>query len=384
MRYCKCCLATDLRPNAQFNSDGICIACQFSFHQSWSSGDPYLRLQQLNTWIAELSRRRGRRRVNERYDCAVGVSGGKDSTRQALWVRDRLGLNPLLVCCGYPPIQMTEIGGKNLANLIKYGFDVEVVTPAPQSSAKLSKLAFYRFGNVCKSTELALFASVPRVAVEKKIPLIFWGENPATQVGDAAALGENIFDGNLLREVNTLVEGGYDWLRDGALEQKCRAYEYPSTEVMRDSGVSLVYLGPVWDDWGEDDNAEFAALAGLELRPGDSEDTGDISGACMLDEEFTNINMMIKYYKFGFGRATDLMNTLIRSAKISRVDAIDWVNRYDGVCSDRIIQKYCDYIGIEVSEFWIVVDRYVNKKLFRCEEGSRPIPRFKVGESLSS
>lgn len=382
MRYCKRCLATDLRPNAEFSDDGVCIACQFSFDQSWSSNNPGLRLEQLKTWLTELRRRRGRKHVNPRYDCAVGVSGGKDSTRQALWVRDRLGLNPLLVCCGYPPVQMTEIGGNNLSNLIRHGFDIEVVTPAPQSSAKLSRESFYQFGNVCKSTELALFASVPRVAVEKKIPLIFWGENPATQVGDAAALGENIFDGNRLREVNTLVEGGYDWLRQVASDQKCKAYEYPSPEDMRGAGVSLIYLGPVWDDWGEDDNAEFAALEGLELRPGDSSDTGDISGACMLDEEFTNINMMIKYYKFGFGRATDLMNTLIRSGKISRSEAIDWVERYDGVCSDRIIGKYCSYIDIAVSEFWLVVDRYVNKNLFMCEEGSRPRPRFTVGENL--
>ena len=91
---------------------------------------------------------------------------------------------------------------------------------------------------------------------------------------------------------------------------------------------------------------------------------------------------MIKYYKFGFGRATDLMNTLIRSGKISRSEAIDWVERYDGVCSDRIIGKYCNYIDIAVSEFWSVVDRYVNKNLFMCEEGSRPRPRFTVGENL--
>ena len=40
---------------------------------------------------------------------------------------------------------------------------------------------------------------------------------------------------------------------------------------------------------------------------------GDISGASMIDEEFTNINMMIKYYKFGFGRATDTINERIRA-----------------------------------------------------------------------
>ena len=37
-------------------------------------------------------------RKGNSFDCIIGVSGGKDSTRQALWVRDKLNLNPLLVC----------------------------------------------------------------------------------------------------------------------------------------------------------------------------------------------------------------------------------------------------------------------------------------------
>ncbi len=79
------------------------------------------------------------------------------------------------------------------------GFDVEVVTPAPQSSAQLSLASFKRFGNICKSTEMALYSVVPRVAISKKIPLILWGENDALQVGDSGAAGKNYFDANNLR-----------------------------------------------------------------------------------------------------------------------------------------------------------------------------------------
>ena len=51
------------------------------------------------------------------------MSGGKDSTRQALYVRDKLGLRPLLACLSYPPQQVTERGVNNLSNLIELGFD---------------------------------------------------------------------------------------------------------------------------------------------------------------------------------------------------------------------------------------------------------------------
>ena len=71
----------------------------------------------------------------------------------------------------------------------------------------------------------------------------------------------------------------------------------------------------------------------------------------MLDEEFTNINMMLKYYKFGFGRATDLVNELIRDERISRDEAIKIVKKYDGLCSNRIIKNYCTYVGITQKRF---------------------------------
>ena len=58
----------------------------------------------------------------------------------------------------------------------------------------------------------------------------------------------------------------------------------------------------MWDDWSNFDNATYASLHGLTLRPNEEIDTGDLSNASMLDEEFTNINMMLKYYKYGFGR----------------------------------------------------------------------------------
>ena len=47
------------------------------------------------------------------------------------------------------------------------------------------------------------------------IKLIFWGENPALQVGDSLTGGfKDPFDGNNLRYLNTLVEGGEDWMDD--------------------------------------------------------------------------------------------------------------------------------------------------------------------------
>ncbi|MBU3848354.1 MAG: N-acetyl sugar amidotransferase [Candidatus Acinetobacter avistercoris] len=373
MIYCKKCLTTNLRPNAHF-VNGICIACNYSHIDN---NDSTFKLELLKQKILQSNL------SNENtstYDCIIGVSGGKDSTRQAHWVRDRLGLRPLLVCCAYPPEQMTQIGADNLSNLIKMGFDLIVATPAPQTAAKLALKTFKKFGNVCKASEMSLFSTVPRLAIDLGVNTIFWGENPALQVGDSAVEGQDEFDGNNLRKLNTLTAGGTEWLHDVIIDDYLsNHYMYPDEVEFEKNKINIFYLGPAWDDWGNESNSIYAALQGLTLRPGDEIETGDLSNASMLDEEFTNINMMLKYYKFGFGRATDSMNEKIRLGYISREEAIKVVDKYDGVCSDNIIEKFSNYVGIEVNEFWEIVNQWINSDLFNINHGGRPTKKFKVG-----
>lgn len=376
MRYCKTCLTTDLRPNAVFYGDN-CIACHYNSDNATNYDYKFQllrnRIENIKNEVSSTSE----------FDCLVGVSGGKDSTRQALWVREKLGLNPLLVCCTYPPLQMTDIGAHNLENLAKHDFDLITVCPSPDTARRLAKAAFFHFGNVCKASEIALFASVPRIAIDYDIPIIFWGENPATQVGDSAVLGEDEFDGNNLRNLNTLSTGGEQWIRDVVNhEAQASFYQYPSADEFQRKNIQILYLGPAWDNWSMETNSIFSSMYGLKYRIGDELFTGDSLGSSMLDEEFTNINMMLKYYKFGFGRATDLANEMIRLGTTTREDSIPMVKQYDGLCSDKIIERFCEFIDISVDEFWQHTHTVVNPELFYIPESGRPIPKFEVGIGL--
>ena len=374
MKYCKKCLSTNLRPGGKF-INGFCSPCYYDGNKSNKNFKIKLKLFK----ELYLESRKGQKN-KKAYDCIVGVSGGKDSTRQAQWVRDRLGLRPLLICVAYPPKQMTHIGAKNLSNIIDMGFDLITVTPSPKTSCKLSLESFRKFGNVSKSSEKALFSSVPRLAIDLGVNTIFWGENSATQVGESSILGKDVFDANNLRKLNTLKSGGDDWLFENAGLRKGSHYIYPDEIAFKKKKINIYFLGPVWDDWSMANNSTYASLHGLTLRPFDEKKTGDISNASMLDEEFTNINMMIKYYKFGFGRATDYVNEEIRQGIMSREEGIRKVEKYDGICDDSIIQSYCDYVKIEIDEFWKIVYSFTNKKLFDIKEGVvRPIRKFKIG-----
>lgn len=92
------------------------------------------------------------------------------------------------------------------------------------------------------------------------------------------------------------------------------------------------------------------------------------------------VNQMLKYYKFGFGFTTDEACYDIREGRLTREDAIWLVKEYDGRCGEKYIQEFCNYIDITEEEFWRVIDRHVNKKLFyKDEKTGRWIPKFEVG-----
>jgi hypothetical protein len=193
-------------------------------------------------------------------------------------------------------------------------------------------------------------------------------------------LGEDEFDASNLRNMNTLSAGGDDWISQQIGYAKGEHYIYPNQIEFQKQKINIFYLGPAWDDWSNQNNSTYAALNGLTLRPGEEDITGDISNASMLDEEFTNINMMIKYYKYGFGRATDFVNESIRVGEMTREDGVRLVERYDGVCDDSIISSYCKYIDITRQEFWSVVHSYTNKDLFDIIHGTdRPRRKFSIG-----
>ena len=372
MRYCDNCLTTSLRPNAEFKN-GVCIACLYS-----KTENEHVNAKEY--WLASIKENIKKSRRKNAHDCIVGISRGKDSLRQALWVRDKLGVDPLLVCVSYPPKQMSETGAQNLENIIRHGFDLININPAPETSMKLTRYCFQNFGNLCKATELALHAGVPKIAIAKGVRNILWGENPALQVGDAGVLGDSPIDGSKHRNLNTLTEGGMDWM--SCDQHKKFWYHYPTELEFERKKIKIYYLGPVWEDWSTINNATYSMFNGLTPSPLPPLETGDLTQSSMLDEEFTNINMLLKYFKFGFGRATDYVNEEIRNGRMSRDQAIKIVEIYDGKCSDDIIERFCRYIEISIQEFWDVVRKYTNQDIFNCDKiGSRPEKKFIVGEN---
>ena len=358
--YCARCVEPSSRPDSNFDSDGVCFPCRYA--ETLDEIDWQARARELDRICAW-----GRETSLGAYDCIIGVSGGKDSHRQSFFVRDELGLKPLLVSCVYPPEQQTERGARNLANLIGHGFDVHMVGPAPKTSKRLMRHSFRSHGNLFKITELALYAAMPRVAIANGIPLIFLGENPALNFG--GNVGSLNGDGNMQRLHHTLAGARVEPLLKAGFERKdLYWYDYPSEEDFTRANIRIVYLGYYMKDFNDVANSRFAIEKGLEVREGvhaDPAETGSINPADAVDDDFVHVNQFLKYLKFGFGKVTQQAAVKARYGTITRARALDLVRKYDGKCSPRFIAILCHYLGIDEKDFWEVAERYRDLDLWQ-------------------
>ncbi len=378
MKYCKNCLENDVRPSAKFDKNGICSTCNYFSHFN-KNFDEEERIKV----ISEIIKKNKKRSF---FDCILGVSGGKDSTRQALWIREKLNLKPLLVCCTYPPEQLTDVGAANLSNLIELGFDILVTGPAPGAWKEFLKQGF-KTGNYLRAPELALYSSLPQIAIKYKINLIFWGEGGNDKITDPKLYNKKKeYDGNSQRKANTLKNCDVSWLTPFVKDKaKLIPYKYPSEKEFKDNNIQIIYIGWFMKNWSIMNNAKYSALNGLSLRKDHVKNTSDLYGTMALDEDWVHINQMIKYFKFGYGRATDYLNYEIRNKNIKRKTAIKLVEKYDGACSEKYIKDFCKYLNISKDEFWNTVSKFVNRDLFTInnkKDGKKFIPKFKVGEGL--
>jgi N-acetyl sugar amidotransferase len=357
VKLCTNCVNPDTRPNIFFDAQGLCPVCQHARDAAavdWKRRR--MEIEEIAAW--------GRANCRGAYDCMVTVSGGKDSMRQAFFARDELGLNPLLVSSVYPPEQMADRGAKNLANLVAHGFDTLTVGVNPQAWKRIMKQCFMRYSNICKHTDMALYAIPIHVAIAYQIPLVFLGENPVHTIGERH--GRTDGDASAMKHSNTV--GGGDvsgLLANDVTPHDLHFFKYPSDDHMHRANLRIQYLGYYIEDWSGYRNGQFAMERGLLRREGGPEKTGDLWGFTGVDDDFRLVNQLIKYVKLGFGHVTDQCIERITAKEMTRDEAIDLIKQFDGKCDRSYILAFCNYLGISEEEFWSAVERVRNPDIWK-------------------
>jgi len=371
MKYCKICVQPDTRPRIKFDKNGICFACKFEeARKAVNWGKREEELKEIIHWTKKNNR--------GNHDCVIGVSGGKDSTFQSLYAKEKMGLNCLLV--NLAPDGITRWGAHNMENLIQHGFDAMIYRPNPKIWKEAIKYSFYKFGNPVKPTEYPLFAVSYITALRFGIPLIIQGENAGATLGVCEGLGS---DGNALNvNLGNTLNGGnaFDWEVDGITLKDLIWYQFPDKNEIQKAVIRAIYLNYYVKEWSFWGNTEFAEKQGLTKRQEhDPLLAGRLNPYCSIDSDIQIINQMIKYYKFGFGFVTDEVCYAIREGRMNREEGVNLVKKYDGKCGENYIKEFCSYIDISIDEFWKVIDLFVNKDLFKKSKAGEWKPKFEAG-----
>ncbi len=347
--FCKKCVTSNQRPRIEFDEHGVCNACNYAYKKQfvidWSERQRELR--------ELLDRHRSR---NGRYDVVVPVSGGKDSGFVAHQIKHRYGMHPLTVT--WAPHIYTDVGWNNLQSFVHSGFDNILGTPNGRVNRTLTRLSFELLGDPFQPFIYGQHAFPFRIAVNYKIPLVFYGENGEAEYGGATR-NENQ-RGNAIEDFKDFYFSGLppaDLVKHGIAESDLQSYRVPAYEELKQTGIEMHWFG-YHNKWLPQENYYYAVEhCGFRANP-DGRSEGTYSKYSSLDDRIDGFHFYLSYIKFGLGRATRDASQEIRSGHITREEAIALVKKYDGEFPGKWFKDFLDYTELTEERFWEVIDSF--------------------------
>ena len=372
MNYCKRCLYPDTKPQLVFDENGICSACKN--HELKEKIDWKSKEKELKEILEKF------RSKNNYYDCIIPVSGGKDSHFQTYTIKEKFGLNPLVV--NFHPLDQTEIGKKNLDNLKKLGVDCIEFSPNPNVYLNLARFGLKKLGDFQWPEHIGIFTVPVQIAVKYKIPLIIWGENPQFEYGQPTDISiDTILDRKWLEK-----NGGYfldkikpqDMIKHGFELNDIQPYLYPSDEEINQAGVTGIFLGSYikWDIF-----KQLETVKTIGFQENDEPIEGTFNKWENLDVYFTVFHDYFKFLKYGFGRATDHASIEIMHGRISREQGLKLVKQYEGKIPRKYLKKFLEFADMSMDDFIGICNEFTNKEIFKVDENQNVV-RDKSGEVI--
>jgi len=365
-QYCANCVLPRTRPNINFDLDGRNCNCIFSSKNK--NIDWTLREKQFRKIVNKIKGK------NKAYDCIIPVSGGKDSTWQVIKALE-YDLKILAVTWKTPV--RTELGQKNLENLIRLGVDHYDISVNPNTEKLFTKKTFIKMGSPVIPMHMALHAIPVNLARKLDIPLIIWGENSAFEYGsDIDELKEFTLTREWLMKYGvtngTIAE---DWVDEELSIKDLEIYRWPSESEQKEMDLSAIFLGHFFS-WDPRRTFEIASQSGFESAKKPL--TGLYEFADIDDEFLITIHHWIKWYKFGFTRLWDNLSIEIRNNRMSRQDAIKIIERIGNEEPTKEISEFCKYIGINLEEYFTIVEKFRNKDILKKNQGKWMIKNFLI------
>ncbi|SDK53525.1 N-acetyl sugar amidotransferase [Maridesulfovibrio ferrireducens] len=345
LKRCTQCVLPETHETIHFDEKGVCNICrQNEFKEEkidWTS-----RKKDLDELVSTY-------KGQGDYDCLVPFSGGKDSTYTLHYLVKEYGLKPLVVRFDHGFLR-PNLHENTMKTIRELGVDVLTFTPNWRIVQKLMLQSFFDKGDFCWHCHTGIFAYPMWIALEKKIPLIFWGEPSAEYTAyysyDQA---EEVDEKRFNRFVNLGISAEDMYVRlNGAVDKRdLKPYTYPPLKELRKLKYRSVCLGS-YIPWDVKANSKLIS-DDLGWQGDEVENVPPGYGYEKIECYLQGVRDYIKFIKRGYTRPSHLATIDVRNNRISREEAMEIVRKYEGY-KPPSLELFLTHIGLSEAEFYEV------------------------------
>jgi hypothetical protein len=209
-----------------------------------------------------------------------------------------------------------------------------------------------------------------QIAVKFNIPLVIWGEI-AWDISGMFEPDDFVEFSARVRHEHDL--RGFEWsdlLNDSLdpLSEKDLAWaKYPSDEEILKVGVRGLFIGNFFR-WDPNEHTQLVQKR-YGWTPSAIPFERTYRTMSNLDDRYENgVHDLLKFIKFGYGRASDHASKDIRTGYMTRKKAIDMVRKHDHVVSNDLYH-WLAYVGMSEDEFWTTADRFRDPRVWWIQDG---------------
>jgi N-acetyl sugar amidotransferase len=342
MKRCLKCGLPETHETIAFDHLGVCNICrQHEFKKGqidWSANK-----KALNELVEE-------HRGKYDYDCIIPFSGGKDSTWTLYYLVKEYNLNPLVVRFdhGFFRPGLEENVKKTFRRL---GVDAITFTPNWKVVQKLMLASFLEKGDFCWHCHTGIFSYPMWVALEKKVPLIFWGEPSAEYTAYFSYnQKEEVDEKRFNRFVNLGISSFDMYIRLGGSidERSLKPYSYPPLEKLRLLNYRSVCLGS-YIEWDVKMQSEIIQSE-LGWEGAEVENVPPAYRYEKIECAMQGVRDYIKYIKRGYSRPSHLVAIDRRNGRINKDEGEKIVAEYEGKRPPSL-DLFLDFVGLTEKEF---------------------------------
>lgn len=366
MKRCVSCGLPETHETIEFAVDGICNICsQVALKQGaidWES-----RRLELGSIIESA-------RGKADYDCIVPFSGGKDSTFTLLYLVEEFGLKPLVVRFNHG-FMRNQVNENLIRTSRQLGVDVLDFTPNWHVVRRLMLQSLIDKGDFCWHCHTGIFSYPMRVAVEKKVPLLVWGEPSAEYTAyfgydDMEEFDENRFN----RFINLGISADDMFLRLGGEfdERDFLPYSYPAIEDLQSLNLRSIALGS-YIEWNTRSQGELIRDR-LGWEGDEVENVPPEFWYEKIECQMQGVRDFLKFIKRGYSRPTHLAAIDVRSGRLSSSEDALYVKEYEGL-RPASLDLFLELLGLSETEFIeIAKSHVVSPHVFSVESVLRGKP----------